>query len=146
MQNRFIYHIKQNIKQMIIVVSTRFMISLLVVKRVCLIMTAMKKEKPIFWIMVMETGYKDAALSRFIMSAKGDLDKRTVSDSVSSANLNEDNLETADIQQLEAQLSVEHQIVHVDYLYQWLKRQCEHKYIWRICATSRTWYGKKYIL
>ncbi len=67
--------------------------------------------------------YKDAALSRFIMSAKGDLDKRTVSDSVSSANLNEDNLETADIQQLEAQLSVEHQIVHVDYLYQWLKRQ-----------------------
>lgn len=67
--------------------------------------------------------YKDAALSRFIMSAKGDLDKRTVSDSVSSANLNEDNLETADIQQLEAQLSVEHQIVHVDYLYQWLMRQ-----------------------
>src|SRR5699024_9192512 len=42
---------------------------------------------------------------------------------VSSANLNEDNLETADIQQLEAQLSVEHQIVHVDYLYQWLMRQ-----------------------
>lgn len=67
--------------------------------------------------------YKDPALSRFIMSAKGDLDKRTVSDSVSSANLNEDNLETADIQQLEAQLSVEHQIVHVDYLYQWLMRQ-----------------------
>lgn len=67
--------------------------------------------------------YKDPALSRFIMSAKGDLDKRTVSDSVSSANLNEDNLETSDIQQLEAQLSVEHQIVHVDYLYQWLMRQ-----------------------
>lgn len=67
--------------------------------------------------------YKDPALSRFIMSAKGDLDKRTISDSVSSANLNEDNLETADIQQLEAQLSVEHQIVHVDYLYQWLMRQ-----------------------
>lgn len=70
--------------------------------------------------------YKDAALSRVIMSAKSELDtKIAVFDNASSADLNEDNLETADIQQLEAQLSTEGQVVHVDYLYQWLMRQME---------------------
>lgn len=68
--------------------------------------------------------YKDATLSRFIMSAKNELDNRiSVADNTSSADLNDDNLETADIQQLEAQLSTESQVVHVDYLYQWLMRQ-----------------------
>lgn len=68
--------------------------------------------------------YKDAALSRFIMSAKNELDNRiAVADNTSSADINDNNLETADIQQLEAQLSTESQVVHVDYLYQWLMRQ-----------------------
>lgn len=70
--------------------------------------------------------YKDAALSRFIMYAKNELDNMIdVVDNVSSADLNEDNLETADIQQLEAQLTTENQIVHVNYLYQWLMRQVD---------------------
>ena len=68
--------------------------------------------------------YKAAELSRFIMSAKNELDHSLAAVNVtSSADINENNLETADIQQLEAQLSEENQVVHVDFLYQWLERQ-----------------------
>ena len=68
--------------------------------------------------------YKDTVLSKFIMSAKSELDnKMAVFDNASPENINEDNLETADIQQLEARLSIENQVFHVDYLYQWLMRQ-----------------------
>jgi len=68
--------------------------------------------------------YKDAGLSKIIMSAKNKLDNKTVvMDNASSADIHEDVLETADIQQLEAQLSAENQVVYIDFLYQWLMRQ-----------------------
>ena len=72
--------------------------------------------------------YKAAELSKFIMSAKNELDNSVAAaNAASSADINENNLETADIQQLEAQLSEENQVVHVDYLYQWLERQVKIK-------------------
>lgn len=71
--------------------------------------------------------YKAVELSKFIMSAKSELDNAIgVSSIASSADINEDNLETADIQQLEAQLSGEKQIVYVDFLYQWLTHQVKN--------------------
>lgn len=71
--------------------------------------------------------YKAAELSKFIMSAKNELDNKIiVPNAVSSADINEDNLETADIQQLEAQLSGENQVVYVDFLYQWLTHQVKN--------------------
>lgn len=71
--------------------------------------------------------YKATELSKFIMSAKSELDNKIIVPNVaSSADINENNLETADIQQLEAQLSGENQVVYVDFLYQWLTHQVKN--------------------
>lgn len=68
--------------------------------------------------------YKASELSRFIMAAKNELDNNMIAtNAISSADINENNLETLDIQQLEAQLSEENQVVYIDFIYQWLERQ-----------------------
>lgn len=65
--------------------------------------------------------YKDAQLSRYldeINSSSNDM-------FFSGNNIDADNLETADIQQLEEELSAESNVVIIPYLYRWLIKQTE---------------------